>query len=278
MVLRLSVKSNAKMERWRGKLGPALPLVRYLRHRWLPRTTYAADFEDLAAELLLGNIGRFIDVGANDGTSLSNTALFALQGARGLCFEPNPADYLRLREFFRFAKHVECVGEGLSDHSGMLDLRSDNLLSTITATEDAGLAKILANFYSKDAALIPVQVERLSTWLDRRPDFQCCDLLSVDVEGHELNVLRGIEWERHRKPARCLIVETHARGGGEPWLHRDYEAISELLAQQSYVKIAASINNTFWLHRGDCQESRIREAKNRLPSYEWFDLERTVSA
>jgi FkbM family methyltransferase len=251
-------------------LRPAALTARYCWLRFKPGTSYADDFEDIAATMLLGGVERFVDVGANNGYSCSNTALAAMRGARGLCFEPSPIDFKRLRGFYRWAKRIECIPEGLSDTAGMVQLRCDGLLSAVTATEDVGLTNLLTGFYRHNASVISIHVDRLSAWLARRPDFAASDLLSIDVEGHELSVLRGIDWIRHPKPARCLIVETHANGKTRQWRHRDFDEIAALLARQGYRKMAASRNNTIWLHEEDLLDLRVREAKTRLPHYLWF--------
>lgn len=254
---------------WRG-LRPAVFGARYLRHRLKPKASYADDLEDVVAWQLLDGIERFIDVGANDGISCSNTALAAMRGASGLCFEPNPGAYSRLAALYRFVPRLECIARGLSDAGGTAELRCDGLLSAITATEDVALTALLTDFTQSDAPVISVPVDRLDVWMERRSKFQLCDLLSIDVEGHELSVLRGVEWMRRPKPARCIIIETHAHGGERQWRHRDFDAIEALLAQYGYGRIAASRNNTFWLHREDCVGSRIAAAKSRAPHYIWF--------
>ena len=73
-----------------------LPL-RYFREKVRRGVTYAQHEEDLVAREILGCVRRFIDVGANDGRTLSNTFGFALSGASGLCFEPVPEMFQRLR-------------------------------------------------------------------------------------------------------------------------------------------------------------------------------------
>jgi FkbM family methyltransferase len=262
------------MQSWLKKLllplRPVVLALRYGRQRWQPRASYADDFEDVAAALLLGGVKQFVDVGANDGLSCSNTALAALAGARGLCFEPNPAEFQRLRGFYRLASRVECIPEGLSDRAGTVELRCDGLLSAVTGTEDAGLTNLLAEHRSREDVVVSVRVDRLSAWLDRRPGFAASDLLSLDVEGHELSVLQGIDWTRHPKPARCFIVETHAGSETRQWRHRDFDQIASVLAGHGYRKLAASRNNTFWIHRDDLVDSRLAAAESRLPHYEWF--------
>ncbi len=268
---------NGRIKTFFLPLRPVALAARYCRHRLRPNHSYADDFEDVATAMLLGGVERFVDVGANDGFSCSNTTLAALRGARGLCFEPNPADFSRLSGFYRLARRVECIPEGLSDSAKMVELRCDGLLSAITATEDAALTNLLAEYYRPTAAVINIQVNRLTEWLDWRPEFKTCDLLSIDVEGHELSVLRGIDWIRHPKPARCLIVETHAYGKTRQWRHRDFDEIAGLLARQGYRKLAASRNNTVWLHGEDLLDSRIDEAKNRFPQYLWFQDEYSLT-
>jgi len=251
----------------------AANMGRYVKHRLAPKASYAADREDIAANLLLGRVTRFIDVGANDGVTLSNTALLALQGARGLCFEPNPPDFGRLRAFYLLTSRVECFEQGISDRSGALELRSDGLLSAMPSTEDAALTKLLTPFYSTHSSRVAVTVERLATWFERRPEYVGCDVLSIDVEGHELNVLLGIDWERHENPARCIILETHSSNvpGEQVWLHRDYDAIGDLLTRNGYCKLVASANNTFWLRNDELDQARISSARESLPGYRWFD-------
>lgn len=254
------------------RLCPALLPFRYIRRRLFSRDTYAADYEDLAAWIMLGGVKSFVDVGANDGISGSNTFLFALRGAAGLCFEPDPANYAQLTGMYRCHRRIRCVAEGMSDATGQVAMRCDGLLSTITATEDAGLNSLLAGWRSGEASEVKIAVNTLAHWFSSQPAFVGCDVLSIDVEGHELNVLRGIDWTATPKPARCLIVETHANGVACSWSHRDLDAMFELLAAHDYQQVAKSANNTFWLHADDIVASRLAAAKIRFPRYQWMFL------
>jgi len=247
---------------------PLLPF-RYARHRLFPRDTYAADYEDLAAWIMLGGVKSFVDVGSNDGISGSNTFLFALRGAAGLCFEPDPVNFSQLAGMYRWHRRIRCVAEGMSDAAGQVTMRCDGLLSTITSTEDAGLNSLLAGWRNPGASEVKVEVNTLAHWFSCQPAFVGCDVLSIDVEGHELNVLRGIDWTATPKPARCLIVETHARGAAGSWSHRDLDAITELLATHDYQQVAKSANNTFWLHADEMVACRFAAGKALLPRFQW---------
>lgn len=248
------------------------PMVRgfsYGRHRLFPRPTYAADGEDIAAWALLGGVNRFVDVGANDGFTGSNTFLFAMRGARGLCFEPDPQNFARLRLWYRWQRRVQCIPRGMSDRVGRLQMRSDGLLSAIVTTDDPGLGQLLAPWRKADAAVVEIEVNTLARYLSEQPAYATSDVLSIDVEGHELSVLRGIDWKVTPRPARCVIVETHSLDGARPWRHRDLDEISALLAARGYREIAASANNTFWLLDEEAREDRVAQAKLLLPHYQW---------
>jgi len=56
----------------------------YFKNKIFPKTTYSQHHEDLVTQMLLGKVNRFIDIGANNGISVSNSFLFALDGASGL--------------------------------------------------------------------------------------------------------------------------------------------------------------------------------------------------
>jgi hypothetical protein len=76
-----------------------------------------------------------------------------------------------------------------------------------------------------------------------------CDLLSIDVEGHELNVLESIPLDRYS--FRAVVVETHlfdAKAGVYKWRHRDLTRIEQLLAKHGYSPAHRSWLNTIYLH------------------------------
>src|SRR5579859_1429704 len=80
--------------------GPSvrLPAVRARRKR---DSAYVSQYgQDAIVDKLLGHMtaGVFVDVGAYDGVTLSNTYfLETTRGWTGVCFEPNPATFEQLR-------------------------------------------------------------------------------------------------------------------------------------------------------------------------------------
>lgn len=239
---------------------------KYKWNRVNPRATYAQNEEDLVILELLGKIDKFIDIGANDGITCSNTFLFGLRGARGLAFEPTATTFSLLKSLYRTNNFIICINEGLSCKEDEILIKSDGLLSYIPETQDSGLSKLLSMHYSTDSTFEKILIKPLNYWLDCYTDFQQCDFVSLDVEGHELSVLQGIDFKRFR--AKCFIIETHAWGNQANWLHRDYETIDQLLNQNSYKAVLRNKINTFWLHNNLISSRKLQKVENKFSNYE----------
>src|SRR5438132_11900903 len=98
--------------------------------------SFAQDGEDLKIKELAGAVRWFVDVGAHDGISGSNTFYFALRGARGLCFEPVRETFHKLRALYRFDRRVRCRHAGISQASGSATIMAADFLSYLPETED----------------------------------------------------------------------------------------------------------------------------------------------
>ena len=173
-----------------------------LRGNWgKTRPTYAQHGEDLLVESLLGpdSVRSFIDVGANDGVLFSNTYKFAKAGARGLCLEPSPPTFRKLRLNHLLHPKVKCIRAALSDQPGSVPFVHDGY--------EAVLSRVATGDSSSDnGKTIKVPALTFPQLLDRHPSFRQVDLLSVDVEGHEHQVFSGLGDQPFR--ARLIILET----------------------------------------------------------------------
>jgi FkbM family methyltransferase len=132
-----------------------------------------------------------IDVGANLG---GYTLLLRRHSARVIAYEPNPDLAARLDRVFRLSRSVEVRRYALSDTHGVAALRvpSDHGRSTIEAENDIG---------GRAALAVDVETRRLDE--ERLGDV---GFIKIDVEGHELAVLRGAEGILRRcRPA--LLIE-----------------------------------------------------------------------
>ena len=170
---------------------------------------FSQNDEDLHILRYFGNeVGTFLDAGANDGRTLSNTHALALRGWSGVCVEPSPVAFARLRELYADNPRIEthnvgmCAGNGtaiLHESGTHLGLGDHSLLSTAKPAE-------MERWKSSGAKFTPVDFECV-TFIEllRRSEHAHFDLISIDIEGADLELLEQIDL--NAVECRCLCVE-----------------------------------------------------------------------
>jgi FkbM family methyltransferase len=148
--------------------------------------------------------GVFVDVGAARPDYLSVSAFYRTLGWRVISIEPNPEFHAmhqsRGYEVYQYAcgDHDEDnVNFNVVDSHGA---KYENGEVSYESFSSLGLkdsyAKLSGNL---DTKAIKVSLRRLSTLLSKEiPNVQQVDILSVDVEGWELEVLNGLDLSKHR--------------------------------------------------------------------------------
>ena len=205
------------------------PILTYAENQRSPQKSYAQLQEDIVIQALIKAVDKFIDVGAYDGIKYSNTFLFALHGAKGLCFEPVSSTFFKLDRLYLFNQRVACINEGISNQEKTLEIKSYGPLSSIDETKNERHRE-LVNF-DDNAPIQTIAVRPLSYWLSKYSDFWNSDVISIDVEGHELRVLEGIDFSR--LTTKCWAIETH-HSLSELWMHQDYDEINQTLERFGY--------------------------------------------
>lgn len=222
--------------------------IRYLIAQVSGRRSFAQAGEDLKIEELIGEVSWFVDIGAHDGISVSNTLYFALRGAHGICFEPVRETFLKLRWLHILNPRVRTVRYGISDQSRKATMIAADFVSYLPETEDLAHTKLSKIHESSLETVALLRFEDAIKGLDLPTE---CDLLSIDVEGHELSVLKSIDFTQHI--FRAVVVETHLIDGEGryKWRHRDLEEIESLLAKHHYEAVHHTWVNTIYLHKDE---------------------------
>lgn len=222
--------------------------VGYLAAKMSKKRSFAQAGEDLTLEELIGDVRWFVDIGANDGVTGSNTFYFALKGARGICFEPVAETYTKLR--WALSLKSACAHDPMRhfEQSRVAEIIAADFLSFLPETEDR--EHISESSASVDRAhKEEIRLMRFGEAIEGLGLPVQCDLLSIDVEGHELNVLESIPLDRYS--FRAVVVETHlfdAKAAVYKWRHRDLTRIEQLLAKHGYFPAHRSWLNTIYLH------------------------------
>ena len=147
---------------------------------------------------MLGQVRSFIDIGANDGITFSNTFYFAELGAAGLCFEPGRDVYALLQRVHKKNSAVLCINEAIAKTQRTVVLYEDGYAGLLSSLHPSGKNQTLVKTRS-------VTARPLSYWLDRYERFRSVDLLSIDVEGGERSVPESIDFGRFS--AKIIIAE-----------------------------------------------------------------------
>jgi FkbM family methyltransferase len=174
----------------------------------------------------------YVELGANDGVSQSNTlALELFAGWRGLLIEPVPEVYWRLKENRNSRRNslvnAACVARGFRGDS--VEMLYSNLMS-VTLGMDLDISDPISHARDGERFLgdegkirrLRVPAITLTDALVSAGSPRKIGLLSLDVEGAELDVLKGIDFERHI--FEWIAIES-----------RDLERIVRFLEPQGYL-------------------------------------------
>lgn len=176
--------------------------------------TYAQNSEDIIIDNYLRSINInspiFLDIGANDGIFYSNSYLFSKRGCSVYLVEPSETALLRLRENFKDMANVQILPYAIGPvhnkkkffESGTLINKGDvALVSTFSPVEMARWPEMKYKEIDVEMITFAELYELIG-----KPKL---DVISIDVEGLDLIVLRQIDFKAIQ--ARMVIVENNGK-------------------------------------------------------------------
>ena len=172
----------------------------------------------LVGEFFGGACGYFVDVGANEPQLGSQTWHLEQAGWTGILIEPQPDLAERLRRE-RTARVFAVACSAPANAGKSLPLHLAGPLSSLN--------KRLVDATLQSNATIVVPVRSLDQVLAEASAPVPIDFLSIDVEGHAVEVLEGLDLARWRP--RLILVEDHVmnlrlhrhlRARGYRWIRR----------------------------------------------------------
>ena len=180
----------------------------------------------------------YLDIGAADPVESNNTYLLYWTGGRGVLVEPNP-DYVRKLRRERPGDIVVQVGIGVTDaaEADYYVIRGQPTLNTFSADQVAMYRR-----GGRDDVVEKVVMPLISiNHLIRQCVGKAPDLVSIDVEGLDLAILRTLDFATYRPGA--IIAETIAMGGAHG---SDNTDIGAFLKSKGYVVRGGSLYNTIF--------------------------------
>jgi FkbM family methyltransferase len=163
--------------------------------------SYAQYGEDVVLNRIFGDraTGFYVDIGAGDPIVDSVTHHFYLKGWNGINIEPCASPYHRLA---KVRPRDINLNVAVSDREGVLlfhELPLKRGLSTFNS-------ELAANYRSQGDILVEKEVPTIPLkQICEAHVRQTMEFMKIDVEGHECEVITGMDWKRWRP--RVLIIE-----------------------------------------------------------------------
>jgi FkbM family methyltransferase len=167
------------------------------------------------------HIGTFVDLGANDGETFSNTRALALKGWKGVLIDCSPTAIVRCKQLYKDHKDIYVYDYAIHKHNGKDIFQNSGALCT---PSDTGL---VGTFYQHEkerfhrkVSYDPIEVKtfRWKTALNRWK-IKEFDFVSIDIEGGEMNVIPEMDLSK----TKCICVEWNSK----PELKAEYEKYLE---------------------------------------------------
>ncbi len=184
--------------------------------------------------------GFFIEVGANNGYSQSNTFFLEKRlGWHGICIEAIPSLYEECKRCRGKSSVYNCALVAADYCHPTIKIHYAGMMSAVSGalkTETDLLTHIEAGLDSQgleNSYQIDIPARTLESILDETSDLPQIDFFSLDVEGYELNVLKGLNLVKNRP--RLILVEARFLDEVNDYLIKnDYEML-ETMSHHDYI-------------------------------------------
>lgn len=209
------------------------------------KKSYSQCGEDMIIDYVFNLLGIkspiYFDIGANEPKKLNNTYFFyENRMGRGVLVEPNSSLISKLKKERPLDEHYNC-GIGFNNveekadyyimdwhefntfseeiaHETQKNYKGKNNIKEVVKLQLIGINQILENHFSKGL-----------------------DLLSIDVEGLDLQILKSMNFERYVPKVIC--VETKVG------VHQNSSDISDYLVSKGYILFSQTPINGIFVHK-----------------------------
>jgi FkbM family methyltransferase len=206
--------------------------------------TYYSQFEQdkTAHQMFFQNTpkGYFVDIGAHDGTTFSNSKFFEELGWNGVCIEPNP----KIFDILQSTRKCKCVKKAIADKVGTAQFfqilgEADMLSGLADEFNQRGIENINRNVQNNEFEYIDVELDLF----DNIVDSTTIDFLSLDTEGNELKILQTIDFDKY--DIKVITVENNDYDDkfNQFLTPKNYQFIARLGCDELYTKIEFLNNN-----------------------------------
>ena len=201
---------------------------------------YSQEGEDLILKRFYEDqrSGFYVDIGAHHPTRFSNTKLLYQKGWNGINVDAMPGS---MKLFNRSRKRDINIELGISEKPGFLNYYIFNESALNGFSEELSNYRDNENDIYKIKEIIKINIITLEMLFDKYlPPNQIIDLLSIDVEGLDLEVLKSNNWIKY-KP-NLILVEILS----SDLIHSLKSPISSYLMELGYMIYFKTVNTVFF--------------------------------
>jgi len=182
--------------------------------------------------------GVFLELGAMDGVIYSNTKFFEdTNGWTGVLIEPHPSMFRTLQANRPGSKCYNCaISSEESDSITMLVNPRVPAVSSVEKTAHEGFIYGEKGWH-EHSYKINVKTRRLADILNDAKVTHI-DFFSLDVEGHEYEVLKTMDWSI---PVKVLLVESLSDDPNK-------EKIASFLTDKGFIYDGPCAHNKLWIN------------------------------
>lgn len=256
-----SVKSHLDINYFgdRGMLlGPAISLknalrrikygsLSYFENGWSGRSkkrSYSQAGEDLILKFALDAMGisepSYLDIGAHHPFKYSNTYLFYSLGSSGVNVEPDPNLFGILKNKRPRDTNINCAVAASSSSELTFYIMSPPTLNTLLEREALRLERL---GQAKIVKTTGVPIREINDLFSLEMAGKAPDILSIDVEGLDLEITRSIDFQRFRPKALCIETLSYS-GSGEEIKSNE---IKNFMESHGYISYADTYINTIFV-------------------------------
>ena len=181
-----------------------------------------------------------VDIGANDGVSLSNSLPFIKRGWKAVLVEPAPAVFAKLIANHGNKPNVQCLQLACSQKTGDADLffgsdGEEGFMSTLSSADNEWYRD------ARSSQSVRVKTETLTNILTRSAVPARPGILTVDCEGMDYEALLGMDFTLFRPTV--IVTEEYE------WEPEKHASKYSLLIKANYSLVQKVGCNTVWLDR-----------------------------
>ncbi len=191
--------------------------------------------------------GNCVEVGVADGSHGSNTKIFEDKHWDVLCIDPVPEHVEKARSIRKNVVQCACGDKNYTTNNFFVfDIGKNNILSSLSGLQPDPELLVSHGHLINKCYKIKTEVKTLETILQEQRWHRQIDFISIDTEGTELDVLKGVDFSK--RFISMLIIENN----------HNYPEIENYLQTYYFTKIKRYYINDFYLHKSAWTNRRMK--------------------